>query len=89
MSNLKIEHRIARDNLGNTDDAYAAEYVAALTAALQSEYPDADVLVNLKSDFANACQTIVTNAPSTGPDDDDTAISENVKLIANLVWERM
>ena len=84
---MRIEQRICRNNLGESDDAHAAAYVAALTTELQSEFPHADVIVNLKSNFANACQTIVTGAPDTGPDDDYQAIRERVGQIANRVWE--
>jgi hypothetical protein len=86
---MRIYHHIAPANLGDTDNAGAQQYVAALTNALATEYPGADVRVDLKSDFANDDQTVVTGAPSTGPDDDESAISENVHIVANRVWERM
>jgi len=38
LANLKIEHRIARGNLGVSDDQHAMEYVARLSNELRTEY---------------------------------------------------
>ena len=84
---LKIEHRLARQNLGESDAVYAQQYVSALTAALTAEYPAAEVVVNLNSDFYNTSQTFVSGSPDTGPDDFE--IRENVGIIANRVWEKL
>lgn len=80
---MKIEHRICRNNLGETDNIQATQYAEKLADALRNEYPDADIIVNLKSDFANACQTFVSGA------DDDQPVRERVGEIANYVWERI
>jgi hypothetical protein len=88
IRNLKIEHRIAQSNLGETDDDFAAEYVDALQARLKEEYPGAEIEVNLNSDFANACQTFVAGDDDDGCDS-TAEIRQNVDDIANLVWERM
>lgn len=89
VRNLKIEHRICINNLGKTDDEYAAEYVKKLTVALQSEYPDADVDVNLNSDFANVSQTFISG--ESDPEDGDVLhdIKLSVNETSNYVWERM
>jgi hypothetical protein len=80
---LKIEHRICCNNLGEDSDADAQQYVIALTAALQQEFPDAEIRVNLDSDFANESQTFVG-----GREPDGINVHEVVHEIANRVWER-
>ena len=89
ITNLTIEHRIARENLGESNDDFAQQYVNALTDALQSEYPEAEITVNLKSDFANCCQTLVNGRADEDNEDFVGEISENVGVIANLIWDRM
>ena len=89
IANLKIEHRIARANLGVSDDQCVMEYVARMTDALRTEYPGADVRVNLKSDFYTASQTLVS--ADLDPEDGDLCdeIRRHVGVVAYYVWDRM
>jgi hypothetical protein len=91
---MKIEHRLALDNLGVSaeydndpgEQQFVAGYVAALTAQLQADFPDASVEVNTDSDFCNACQTIVSEVSD---EYDYQTVLEQVRETANRVWERI
>lgn len=78
---MKIELTISTHTLGdfNTDDDNQ-RYATAVQAELQSEYPDADVSVELV--------TNVTAGTCWVSDDPTGEIQENVKLIANQVWDK-
>lgn len=89
IRNLSIEHRVCRNNLGDSDDDFAQQYVDALAAALTDEYPDAEIEVNLKSDFSNVSQTFVDGCGDEDDGDFCNDIRERVLEIAGVVWDRL
>jgi hypothetical protein len=78
---MKIELTISTDTLGDFNTADDNQrYATAVQTELQSEYPDADVSVELV--------TNVTAGSCWVSDDPTGEIEENVNLIANQVWEK-
>lgn len=87
---MKIQYRIALDTI-DCDESNAADmtrargYAAEVATKISAEYPDADVDVDLNSDFCNASQCLISDN-ADGLDEDD--VRENVFNIANHAWER-
>lgn len=77
---MKIKLEISTDTLGycNTDEDNL-RYAAAVRNEIQSEYPDADVSVDIVKNVS-ASQLYVTDDP-TGE------VEENINLISNQVWD--
>lgn len=78
---MKIELTISTHTLGDFNTADDNQrYAIAVQTELQSEYPDADISVELVTNVtAGSCW--VSN-DSTGE------VEENVNLIANQVWDK-
>lgn len=78
---MKIELTISTHNLGDSNTADDNQrYAAAVQTELQTEYPEADVSVELvKNITAGSCWV---------SDDPTGEIEENVNLIANQVWDK-
>lgn len=78
---MKIELTISTATLGDYNtDADNERYCAAVEAAIQSEYPNDDVSVELV--------TNVTAGSCWASDDITGEIADNVNLIANEVWDK-
>lgn len=78
---MKIELTISTHTLGDHNTADDNQrYAAAVKTELQSEYPDADVSVELVTDVTEGCCWV--------SDDLTGDIEENVNLIANEVWNK-
>jgi hypothetical protein len=76
---MKIELTISTETLGDNTAAENLRYVAAVREALADEYPDASI-----------CVSLVDNATSTDcfvSDDETGGNRENVRIIANQVWD--
>jgi len=87
ITNLTIKHSICRDNLGESDDDFAEQYVNALTEALRAEYPMAEITVDMAGNTFSE-----TSVGGNGDEIDGDfihEISENTHMIANLVWDQM
>lgn len=78
---MKIELTISTYNLGDCNTDFDNQrYADAVLAELKSEYPEADISVELvKNVTAGSCWV---------SDDPTGEIEENVKLIANQVWDK-
>nr|MBA4203200.1 hypothetical protein [Ralstonia sp.] len=81
IQTMKIELTISTHTLGDCNTADDNQrYAIAVQTELQSEYPDADISVELVTNVtARSCW--VSNDP-TGE------VEENVNLIANQVWDK-
>ena len=78
---MKIELTISTETLGDYNTAGDnRRYAAAVQTELQSEYPEADVSVELV--------TNVTAGSCWVSDDPTGEVEENVNLIANHVWDK-
>jgi hypothetical protein len=78
---MKIELTISTHTLGDCNTADDNQrYAAAVQKELQSEYPEADVSVELV--------TNVTAGDCRVSDDPTGEIEEEVGIIANRVWDR-
>jgi hypothetical protein len=78
---MKIELTISTETLGDFNTADDNQrYANAVHAELQSEYPEADVSVELV-DNVTASSCWVSNDPAG-------EIAEEVRIIANQVWEK-
>lgn len=78
---MKIELTISTHNLGDcntTDDNQ--RYATTVEAAIQAEYPEADVSVELIEN--------VTSGSCFVSDDPRGEIEENVHIIANKIWDK-
>jgi hypothetical protein len=75
---MKIELSISIETLGANTAAENLRYVAAVREALASEYPDAIICVSLAEN--------VTGAECFVSDDETGGNRENVRIIANQVW---
>ena len=80
IKTMKIELTITPDTLGDfSTDSDNERYASTVQAELQSEYPGANVSVELV--------TNVTAGSCWVSDDPTGEIEENVNLIANQVWD--
>ena len=77
----KIEYRICKNNLGESDDEFIARYIDALERRLREQYPDYKIDVNLSSNFANTSQILIT--------DNGEADQNEIDDVANQVWEQI
>lgn len=78
---MKIEVIISTLTLGDFNTAEENQrYADAVLAKLQSEYPDADVSVELVENVSSGSCWV--------SDDLDGEIKENVELIVAQVWEK-
>lgn len=78
---MKIELTISTHTLGDFNTADDNQrYATAVQTELQTEYPEADVSVELV--------TNVTSGSCWVSDDPTGEIEENVSLIANQVWDK-
>jgi hypothetical protein len=86
IRNLRIEHRLAPVTVDGDEDH---EYLDELHDALVDEYPDAEIEINLDSEFANASQTVVDGKGDRSDGDFRHDICLRVATIAGEVWNRM
>lgn len=78
---MKIELTISTHTLGDCNTADDNQrYAAAVETELRTEYPDANVSVELV--------TNVTAGSCWVSDDPTGEVEENVNLIANQVWDK-
>lgn len=78
---MKIEMTISTHTLGDYNTADDNQrYATAVQTELQTEYPEADVSVELV--------TNVTSGSCWVSDDPTGEVEENVNLIANQVWDK-
>lgn len=78
---MKIELIISTQTLGDLNtDADNERYAAAVQAKLQTEYPEADVSVEL-DERATASSFWISDNPTA-------EIEENVRLIAAQIWDK-
>ena len=78
---MKIELTISTHTLGDFNTAGDNQrYATAVQAELQSEYPEAEVSVDLV--------TNVTSGSCWVSDDPTGEVRENVNRIANQVWDK-
>jgi len=79
---MKIDYRICRENLGESTDTEAKQYVTSVQRALKQEFPDSEILVSLDSSFATASEILIS-----GYEPDDQNVRELVEEIAHSVWD--
>lgn len=78
---MKIELTLSTDTLGDFNTADDNQrYATAVQTELQSEYPNADISVELV--------TNVTAGSCWVSEDPTGEVKENVTLIANQVWDK-
>ena len=87
ITNLTIKHSICRDNLGESDDDYAEQYVNALTDTLRAKYPMAEITVDMAGNTFS--ETSISGNGDEADGDFIQEIRENTHMIANLVWDQM